>query len=110
MAMLLMTPGPTRIPERVLRAGARPMTHHRDTDFSKVLVTTLAGLRPLFGAAGDVIPVHATGRGAMEASICNLLSPGDEVIVCANGRRVLVDCAVDVEGLLRIMRGLETLR
>ena len=86
MAMLLMTPGPTRIPERVLRAGARPMIHHRDTDFSKVLVTTLAGLRPLFGAAGDVIPVHATGRGAMEASICNLLSPGDEVIVCANGR------------------------
>src|SRR5438477_8136187 len=86
MAMLLMTPGPTRIPERVRRAGARPMIPHRDTDFSKVLVTTLAGLRPLFGAAGDMIPVHATGRGAMEASICNLLSPGDEVIACANGR------------------------
>lgn len=86
MAMLLMTPGPTRVPERVLRAGARQMVHHRDIEFSKVLVTTLAGLRPLFGASGDVIPVHASGRGAMEASICNLLSPGDEVIACANGR------------------------
>src|SRR5438128_4487565 len=86
MAMLMMTPGPTRVPERVLLAGARPMIHHRDTEFSKVLVTTLAGLRPLFGASGDVIPVHASGRGAMEASICNLLSPGDEVVACANGR------------------------
>jgi aspartate aminotransferase-like enzyme len=86
MAMLLMTPGPTRVPERVLRAGARQMVHHRDDEFSKVLVTTLAGLRPLFGASGDVIPVHASGRGAMEAAICNLLSPGDEVIACANGR------------------------
>jgi aspartate aminotransferase-like enzyme len=86
MAMLLMTPGPTRVPERVLLAGARPMIHHRDSEFSKVLVATLAGLRPLFGASGDVIPVHASGRGAMEASICNLLSPGDEVLACANGR------------------------
>jgi aspartate aminotransferase-like enzyme len=62
------------------------MIHHRDTEFSKVLVTTLAGLRPLFGASGDVIPVHASGRGALEASICNLLSPGDEVVACTNGR------------------------
>jgi aspartate aminotransferase-like enzyme len=63
------------------------MIHHRDHEFSRVLTTTLEGLRPLFGAAGgDVLPVHATGRGAMEGAICNLLSPGDEVIVCANGR------------------------
>jgi len=86
MALLLMTPGPTRVPERVLRAGARPMVHHRDDEFSRVLVTTLAGLQPLFGTSGDVIPIHASGRGALEASICNLLSPGDEVIACANGR------------------------
>src|ERR1051326_3314768 len=86
MAMLLMTPGPTRVPQRVLRAGAQQMVHHRDGEFSRVLLTTLEGLRPLFGTSGDVIPVHATGRGAMEASICNLLSPGSEVIACANGR------------------------
>jgi aspartate aminotransferase-like enzyme len=62
------------------------MIHHRDSEFSKLLLTTLDGLRPLFGTGGEVLPVHATGRGAMEASICNLLSPGDEVIACSNGR------------------------
>ena len=81
-----MTPGPTRVPERVLRAGAHSMIHHRDSEFSRLLVATLDGLRPLFGTSGDVLPIHATGRGAMEASICNLLSPGDELIACANGR------------------------
>jgi aspartate aminotransferase-like enzyme len=86
MELLLMTPGPTRVPERVLRAGARTMIHHRDSEFSKLLVATLEGLRPLFGTTGDVLPIHATGRGAMEASIGNLLSPGDEVIACTNGR------------------------
>jgi len=86
MELLLMTPGPTRVPERVLSAGARPLIHHRDSEFSKLLVATVDGLRPLFGTSSDVLPVHATGRGAMEASICNLLSPGDEVIGCTNGR------------------------
>src|SRR5438067_11840535 len=104
MAMLLMTPGPTRIPERVLRAGARPMIHHRDTDFSKVLVTTLAGLRPLFGAAGEAIPVHATGRGARGASTYNLLSPGGEVIVCANGRFGRMGAAIAETAVVRVRR------
>src|SRR3989442_3553690 len=86
MTTLLMTPGPTRVPERVLRAGAQAMMHHRDPEFSKVLVETLAGVRPLFGTSGDVLPIHTTGRGAMEAAICNLFSPGDEVMACCNGR------------------------
>lgn len=86
MTMLLMTPGPTRVPEQVLHAGARAMIYHRSPEFSKVLVETLAGLRPLFGTRGEVLPIHATGRGAMEASICNLFSPGDEVMACCNGR------------------------
>ena len=62
------------------------MVHHRDSEFSKLLVATLTGLRPLFGTSGDVLPIHATGRGALEASLCNLLSPRDEVVVCTNGR------------------------
>ena len=81
-----MTPGPTRVPERVLRAGARPMIHHRDPGFSAELAEMLALARPLFGTREPVIPVHTTGRGAMEASICNLFSPGDEIAVCCNGR------------------------
>ena len=81
-----MTPGPTRVPERVLRAGARPMLHHRSAAFSMELAAMLELLPPLFGTREPVLPVHATGRGAMESVLCNLFSPGDEIGVCANGR------------------------
>jgi aspartate aminotransferase-like enzyme len=84
--MLLMTPGPTRVPESVLRAGARPMIHHRSPEFSAELAALLEMLPPLFGTRETVLPVHATGRGAMEATLCNLFSPGDEIAVCGNGR------------------------
>jgi aspartate aminotransferase-like enzyme len=84
--LLLMTPGPTRVPERVLRAGARPMIHHRTAEYSAELATILELLPPLFGTRETVLPVHATGRGAMEATLCNLLAPGDAIGVCANGR------------------------
>jgi aspartate aminotransferase-like enzyme len=84
--MLLMTPGPTRVPDRVLRAGARPMIHHRSPEFSAELATMLELLPPLFGSANPVLPVHTTGRGAIEASVCNLFSPGDEIVVCCNGK------------------------
>lgn len=84
--MLLMTPGPTRLPERVLKAGARPMIHHRTPEYSAELATVLELLPPLFGTREVVLPVHATGRGAMEATLCNLLAPGDAIGVCCNGR------------------------
>jgi aspartate aminotransferase-like enzyme len=84
--LLLMTPGPTRVPDRVLRAGARPMIHHRTPEYSAELAAILELLPPLFGTRETVLPVHATGRGAMEATLCNLLAPGDAIGVCANGR------------------------
>jgi len=80
-----MTPGPTRVPDRVLAAGAIPMIHHRTAEFSAILAAAIARLKLLFGTAGDVLPVHATGRGALEAAITNLLAPGDEVVACCNG-------------------------
>ena len=86
MTALLMTPGPTRVPDRVLRAGARPMLHHRTAEFSTELGGLLEMLPPLFGTREPVLPVHATGRGAMEAVLCNLFSPGDAIGVCCNGR------------------------
>lgn len=84
--LLLMTPGPTRVPERVLRAGARPMIHHRTPEFSRELATALELLRPVFGTAGAPLPIHTTGRGALEATVCNLFSAGDEIVVCCNGK------------------------
>lgn len=85
MTLLLMTPGPTRVPDRVLAAGAAPMIHHRTEEFSAILTSMIAGLRPLFGTKSDILPVHATGRGSLEAAVTNLLSPGDDVIACCNG-------------------------
>jgi aspartate aminotransferase-like enzyme len=84
--LLLMTPGPTRVPERVLRAGSRSMIHHRTPEFSRELATAIDLLRPVFGTTGAPLPVHTTGRGALEATICNLFSPGDAIAVCCNGK------------------------
>jgi serine---pyruvate transaminase len=81
-----MTPGPTRVPDRVLAAGARPMLHHRTPEFSRELADLIALLQPVFGTAHAILPVHTTGRGAMEAAICNLFSPGDALAVCCNGK------------------------
>jgi aspartate aminotransferase-like enzyme len=81
-----MTPGPTRVPDRVLQAGARAMIHHRSPEFSRELATAIELLGPLFGTRGAPMPVHTTGRGALEATICNLFSPGDEIAVCCNGK------------------------
>ncbi len=85
MTLLLMTPGPTRVPKRVLAAGAMPMIHHRSDEFSKLVASTIERIRPLFGTRGDVLPVHSTGRGGLEAAITNLMSPGDEIVACCNG-------------------------
>ena len=85
--LLLMTPGPTRVPDRVLAAGGSPMIHHRTPAFSRALVSVIERLRPLYGTeAADVLPIHTTGRGGLEASIANLFSAGDEIIACCNGK------------------------
>ena len=84
--MLLMTPGPTRVPQRVLDAGARPMIHHRSPEFSRELATIVELLPPVFGTKRPPLPVHTTGRGALEATICNLFSAGDEIVSCCNGK------------------------
>jgi aspartate aminotransferase-like enzyme len=81
-----MTPGPTRIPARVLEAGSQVL-HHRTPEFSGALAETIRRLRPYFGAtAADVLPIHATGRAGMEGAIVNLLAPGDTVVACCNGK------------------------
>ena len=84
--LLLMTPGPTRVPDRVLRAGARPMIHHRTPEFSAELAAAIEMLGPVFGTRSAALPVHTTGRGATEAAICNFFSAGDEIIACCNGK------------------------
>jgi aspartate aminotransferase-like enzyme len=80
-----MTPGPTRVPERVLLAGSH-VIHHRTPEFSAALSELVERARPLFGAStADILPVHGTGRAAMEGAIVNFFLPGDTVVSCVNG-------------------------
>ena len=82
---LLMTPGPTRIPERILFAGHRVL-HHRTPEFSAALSELLEKAAPLFGTnQADILPVHATGRAALEGAILNFFLPGDTVVAACNG-------------------------
>lgn len=102
--MLLMTPGPTRVPDRVLAAAGRPMIHHRAPEFSRELSEAIELLAPVFGTTAKPMPVHTTGRGALEATICNLFSPGDTIAVCCNGKFGEMWAAFAASYGLRVLR------
>ncbi len=82
----LLAPGPTPVPPEVLAAVAQPLVHHRTPAFASVLGEVQEGLRELFGTAQDVLVLAASGTGAMEGAVTNLLSPGDEVVVVNGGK------------------------
>ena len=83
---LLLKPGPVAVPREVLEAGAAPMTHHTAPSFQALFKPMLKNLRPFFGNDGPILIQNSSGRGAMEASLTNLFSPGDAVAVMVNGR------------------------
>ena len=82
----LLAPGPTPVPPQVLAAMSQPIIHHRTPQFGTVLADVQQGLRELFGTKQDVLVLAASGTGAMEGSITNLCSAGDEVIVVNGGK------------------------
>lgn len=84
--LFLFTPGPVNVPPRVLAAGARPMLHHRTAEAAVILTSLVEKVQTLLATKEDVLLVHTTGRGAMEGTIVNLLSPGDEIISVCNGK------------------------
>ncbi len=84
--MRLLTPGPTPMPEEVRLAMARDMIHHRKPDFKAVMARVQPRLRALFGTAQPVLPLSASGSGAMAAAVANLFSPGERVIVAEAGK------------------------
>jgi aspartate aminotransferase-like enzyme len=81
----LYAPGPTTIPERVLAATARPLVHHRFEDFARVYETVVNGLKMVMQTRNDVIMLTGSGTAAMEATVANLLSPGDRALVVRAG-------------------------
>jgi alanine-glyoxylate transaminase / serine-glyoxylate transaminase / serine-pyruvate transaminase len=83
---LLMGPGPSNVPARVLQAMAAPCIGHLDPYFLETMNETQLLLRHLFQTHNALtIPVSATGSAGMEASFVNLVEPGDEVVVAVNG-------------------------
>lgn len=81
----LLTPGPTPVPPEVAQAEARPILHHRTSEFGKIFVEVIEGMKYIFQTKGDVLMVTGSGTAAMEASVVNLLSKDDEVIVASCG-------------------------
>src|ERR1700704_5056913 len=82
----LLTPGPTPLLPQALHAMMGSDIHHRTEDFRKIYRAVLADLKEVMGTSNDVLALVASGTGAMEASVANLFSPGDRVIVCSAGK------------------------
>lgn len=82
----LLTPGPTPLPDRVRLAMARDMIHHRKPEFKKLLRDVQENLQILFGTAGPVISLAASGSGAMTAAVANLCAAGETVVVVEGGK------------------------
>jgi aspartate aminotransferase-like enzyme len=82
----LLTPGPTPLYPPALHAMMASDLHHRTEDFRKVYRSALADLKEVMGTSHDVLMFAASGTGAMDASVSNLFSRGDKVIVCVAGK------------------------
>ncbi|WP_267384314.1 pyridoxal-phosphate-dependent aminotransferase family protein [Cyanobacterium sp. uoEpiScrs1] len=83
---MLMIPGPTPVPEKVLLAMSKHPIGHRSSDFSEIIAEITENLKWLHQTQNDVLMLTASGTGAMEAGIINFLSPGESVLVGNNGK------------------------
>lgn len=82
---LLLTPGPTNIPERYLKIFGEDIIHHRTPEFRRILKESNENLKKVFKTKNDVAVITSSGTGAMEAAIVNFFSEGDKVIVINTG-------------------------
>jgi aspartate aminotransferase-like enzyme len=82
----LMTPGPTPVPEDIRLEMAKPIIHHRTKEYQEIFKDVTGGLKKIFKTSNDVYTFTSSGTGAMEASIVNVLSPGDKIIVVRGGK------------------------
>jgi alanine-glyoxylate transaminase/serine-glyoxylate transaminase/serine-pyruvate transaminase len=81
----LQIPGPTNVPDRVLRAIAQPTIDHRGPAFARLALELLERLKTVFRTAGPVVVYPSSGTGAWEAALVNTLSPGDKVVAFETG-------------------------
>jgi aspartate aminotransferase-like enzyme len=101
----LMAPGPTPVPPEVLAAGAEPVLHHRGPDFREVMRRCLGRLQQVLQTENDVLLFTASGSGAFESAVVNLLSPGERVLAVSAGEfgerwaTIAASYAADVQDL-----------
>jgi len=81
----LQIPGPTNVPDRILRAISRPTIDHRGPEFARLSLEVLEGIKRVFQTSGPVIIYPSSGTGAWEASLVNTLSPGDKILMFETG-------------------------
>jgi alanine-glyoxylate transaminase/serine-glyoxylate transaminase/serine-pyruvate transaminase len=81
----LQIPGPTNVPDRVLRALDHPTIDHRGPEFARLTLEILDGLKRVFQTSSPIVIYPASGTGAWEAALVNTLSPGDRVLMFETG-------------------------
>ena len=81
----MQIPGPTNVPDRVLRAIDQPTIDHRGPEFAALTRAVLSGMKKVFRTEGDVVIYPSSGTGAWEAALVNTLSPGDRVLMAETG-------------------------
>ena len=81
----LQIPGPSPVPDRILRAMDRAIIDHRGPEFQRLAKRVLDGVKAIFKCSGPVVIYTATGTGAWEGALVNTLSPGDRVLMCNTG-------------------------
>ena len=82
----LQIPGPSPVPDRILRAMDNPVIDHRGPEFAELGQAVLAGIKRIFKTESPVVIYPASGTGAWEAALVNTLSPGDRVLMCETGQ------------------------
>jgi len=78
---LIMVPGPTNVPDRVMRAMIRPMIDHRGSEFKALYKDLLENLRYLFQTKGEVFILTCSSTGGVECAVNNIVNPGDRVVI-----------------------------
>ena len=81
----LQIPGPTNVPDRILRSLSRPLINHRGPEFELLLEQCMTGLKKVFRTQNDILIFPSSGSGALESAIVNLLSPGDTILAVSQG-------------------------
>src|SRR5213082_1740161 len=81
----LRIPGPTPLPDAVVRAQSRPMIDHRGPEFAALLREVAEGAKRVFGTSNELLVLTCSGTGGMESAVANLVSPGDVAVVALCG-------------------------